>query len=125
MLTLLTLYLACSLHGMDGRHCMAVGAVESGYSWRGDRVSSKGCRGLMQTCYSPAPVPLLALTTTAGSAWAGAEAIRYWQRHRGAAWARGYACGWRDGSRRCWRYEAAVKRAMNQIRRPVVGQPVT
>ena len=128
MLTLWLLHVACQLHGLDGRLCLAVGAVESGYSWRVDRVSSKGCRGLMQTCYSPAPVPRWALSITVGSAWAGAAAIRYHRDLRGAAWPRYYSCSTKGARLKragCVQYQRAVLGALRQMRRPTVGQPVT
>lgn len=115
MVLFFVLHVSCSLHGLDGRECLAVGWVETAGTWR-DATSSTGCVGPMQVQPAFSSTPAWLLATTPGNALAGAAALAYWHRHRGNAWARGYACGWKDGSKRCARYERAVQQVLARIK---------
>lgn len=115
MVALFILHLACTLHGIDGRECVAVGYVESGYSWQA-KDSAVGCVGLMQVDPRYSTLPAWALRTLPGSALAGAKALAYWHKHRPLAPFRGYACGHRDGSKACWKYQRAVENALGRWR---------
>jgi len=113
MLVLFVLHLACSLHGLDGRLCIATAYVES--RLRTQVVSKCGARGLMQVRPSVTPWPEWSLSTTVGGAMAGARALAYWHRHRPVHPLRGYACGWRDTGHGCAEYERKVRSIMRRL----------
>ena len=97
---------ACQAEGLPGAECVAVAWQET--RLRRGLVSSAGARGIMQVrnAYDGG---------LAAEARQGAMALAYWKRHRGKAWARGYACGNVDSSRRCLEYEMAIKRMLKNL----------
>lgn len=114
MILLFCLHLSCSLHGLPGDECIAVAMVESGLTVD----ARNGAHlGPMQVRRDLTPWPEWTLTTAAGGAMAGAGALAYWHKHRPVHPWRGYACGWRDGSKRCAEYESKVLRALAGVRR--------
>ena len=106
--------MACELHGISGYECVAVGWVETAGTWR-DATSSTGCRGVMQVDPRYTSTPRWLLATTSGNAWAGAKAIAYWQKRKGARWPRHYACGNVAKVQECLDYEAAVLATMRRL----------